>query len=119
MVNLRKLCMIAGVSERDFWDMTVGEALRVIETFKEQRRDRAYFAYTQAMTTGIYVASMFSKRQPPKLHDIYPDLFPEGEEAEEQAKTEASKAAFLKFAYAFNQRYGKNGDREPQSQSDG
>ena len=115
---MRKGALIAGVSETDFWDMTVGEAVRACDAFMERRRDSAYFAYTNAMTVGLFVGSMFSPRQPPKLHDIFPDLFEEDEEREEEARTDASVANFMKFADYFNQRV-QNGNGKSESENNG
>ena len=98
--------------------MTIGAAVRVTEAYVKQRRERAYIAFTNAMTVGMFVASMFSSNKPPTLHEVYPDLFEEDEEAEQAKRDESSAANFLKFANAFNQRV-TNGNREPQSQDNG
>lgn len=100
--------------------MTVGEASRVIKAYNENRRDRAYFAYTEAMALGAFVASVFSSKSPPSVNDIYPELFPkeEQEAAETDARMERSVANFLKFANAFNRRY-TDGNRKFESENNG
>ena len=102
--------------------MTVGEVSRALDAFNDRRRDRAYFDYTQAMTIGLFVGSMFSSKSPPNIEEIYPDFFGEDREAIEQAeqekRDERSAANFIKFANAFNQRY-ENGDRKSESENNG
>lgn len=114
----RDECLKAGIAEAEFWRMTIGEALRAYEAAAERRRDEAYFAFTNAMAVGGFVASMFSKHQPPTIHDIYPELFPADEEAEEEARMKRSEANFINFANAFNKGF-KNGNRKPESENNG
>lgn len=109
---------MAGIREAEFWEMTVGEAVRACDAFQDRRRDTAYFAYTEAMTVGLFVSSMFGSKQPPKIHEIYPDLFDENEEAEQESKDAASAANFINFANAFNRNID-NGDRKSESENNG
>jgi len=115
---LRGECLTAGVREAEFWEMTVGEACREYEAHRERRKEQARLAYSNALTTGLFVASMFSSKEPPKLHDIYPDLFPVDEEAEEEQKESDSAANFINFANAFNRKFD-NGDRKSESENNG
>lgn len=102
--------------------MTVGEVSRAIDAFNTQRRDKAYFDYTQAMTIGLFIGSVFSSKEPPTLEEIYPDLFDEEKEELEQIeqakRDERSAANFIKFANAFNRNY-ENGDRKSESENNG
>ena len=98
--------------------MTVGEVARVLDAYQERRRDTAYFAYTEAMTVGWFISSMFSSKAPPKIHEIYPDLFSEDEEKEQEHKDDASAANFINFANAFNRNFD-NGDRKSESENNG
>lgn len=102
--------------------MTVGEVSRAIDAFNTQRRDKAYFDYTQAMTIGLFISSVFSSKEPPTLEEIYPDLFDEEKEELEQIeqakRDERSAANFIKFANAFNRNY-ENGDRKSESENNG
>lgn len=114
----RDECLKAGVREIEFWDMTIGEAVRAYDAVREIRKDMAYFAFTNAMAVGGFIASMFSKHQPPTIHDIYPELFPIDEEAEEEARMKRSEANFINFANAFNKRY-ENGNGKSESENNG
>ena len=95
---------------------------RAIDAYNTRRRDRAYFDYTQAMTIGAFIGSMFSSKSPPALEDLYPDLFDEEaeelEQIEQEKRDERSAANFIKFANAFNRNY-ENGDRKSESENNG
>ena len=111
--------MIAGIREAEFWEMTVGEAVRACDAYNDRRRETAYFAYTNAMTVGLFVGSIFSSKSPPTLHDIYPEFFEEeNEEAEQTAQDSKSVANFINFANAFNRNFD-NGDRKSESENNG
>lgn len=99
--------------------MTVGEAVRACDAFMFRRKDEAYFAYTNAMAVGWFIGSMFSRSQrPPKIEDIYPELFEKNEEAEAEAQDNKSIENFMKFAQAINERF-QNGNGKPQSENNG
>lgn len=118
VLKIRDECLNNGIPERDFWDMTLGEAVRACDAGIRRRKTRARFDYAQAMTVGLFVASMFSSKAPPKIETIYPELFPQEEqkEAEEEQRMRKSEANFLKFAYAFNKRF-ENGNGKPESKN--
>lgn len=99
--------------------MTVGEAIRACDAFGEQRRDRAYFEYSNALAIGLFIGSMFSNsHNPPAIHDIFPELFDKDEEAEAVTNENASAANFLNFANKFNERF-HNGNGKPESENNG
>lgn len=116
---MRDTSLIADIKETDFWQMTVGEAVRACDAYVSKRKDIAYFAYTNAMTTGLFISSMFSKTpQPPSIEAIYPELFEQDEEAEAEAQDNRSIENFMKFAHAINERF-QNGNGKPQSENNG
>lgn len=119
MNSLRDSCLIVGIKEAEFWQMTAGEAVRECDAYQERRRDRAYFEYTNAMTTGLFVASMFSKHDPPTLSDVYPELFKEDEEAQEEKKIADSAANFINFANAFNRNFDNGDNGKLKSENNG
>lgn len=99
--------------------MTVGEVVRACDAYVSKRKEIAYFAYTNAMATGMFISSMFSKsKRPPNIEDIYPELFEKDEEAEAEARDDRSIANFMKFAQAVNERF-QNGNGKPQSENNG
>lgn len=99
--------------------MTIGEAVRACGAYHNRRKDRAYFAYTEAMAVGMFVASIFGSKSPPKINDIYPDLFPEDEEAEEEVRVSRSAANFINFANAFNRNFDNGDNRKSESENNG
>ena len=103
--------------------MSLGEAIRAIEAYRDMRKDRAYLDYMHAMTTGMFIGSMFGSRQPPKIEDIYPYLFPKDDEAIEEALEEQrmtqSEINFINFANSFNKRYEAHGNGKPESENNG
>lgn len=118
-MKLRDTALTADIRETDFWQMTVGEVARACDACIGKRKEAAYFAYTNAMTVGIFIGSMFSKsRKPPTIEEIYPDLFTKDEEAEAEARASKSVANFINFANALNERF-QNGNGKPQSENNG
>lgn len=118
ILKLRDFCLKAGVREADFWDMTIGEAVRSFKSYEERLKDQAYFSYMNAMTTAAFIGSMFGSKSPPQIYDVYPEYFPKEEEVEEDIRDAKSEANFLKFAQAFNRKFD-NGDRKPESENNG
>lgn len=99
--------------------MTIGEAVRACEAHNKRQKDRAYFAYTEAMAVGMFVASIFGSKRPPKISDIYPELFPEDEEAEEEVRDSRSAANFINFANAFNRNFDNGDNGKSKSENNG
>ena len=98
--------------------MTIGEGVRAYKAYDDRRKDQAYFSFTNAYATALFVASMFSSKSPPSIHDIYPEFFPKDEEVEEVIQDSKSAANFINFANAFNRNFD-NGDRKSESENNG
>lgn len=98
--------------------MTIGEGVRAFKAYDERNKDKAYFGFMNAYATALFIASMFSSKSPPTIHDIYPEFFPKDEEVEEQIQDSKSAANFINFANAFNRNFN-NGDRKPESENNG
>ena len=98
--------------------MTIGEGVRAYKAYDDRRKDQAYFSFTGAYATALFVASMFSSKSPPSIHDIYPEFFPKDEEVEEVIQDSKSAANFINFANAFNRNFD-NGDRKSESENNG
>lgn len=118
VMKLLEATLVTGIREAEFWEMTVGEAVRACDAYQDRRRDTAYFAFTNAMAVGLFVSSVFSSKSPPEIHDIYPELFKEDEEAEQKIQDSKSVANFINFANAFNRNFD-NGDRKSESENNG
>lgn len=108
-----------GISEADFWNMTIGELER--KTASCQRlelyrlKEKATFDYTLAMLVGRAFGA--SEENPfPDLYDVYPKLFEDDiqrrEEEESARKAQLSAIRFMQFANSFNSKFDKEANNE-------
>ena len=108
-----------GISEFDFWDMTLAELERLFSSKKRMQKERAqekaYFDYTLANLIGISVARVYNKsNEMPSIEEVYPSLF-DAEKIQEQKQKkqdELSSIRFKQFADAFNKKFEKGGCNE-------
>ena len=103
-----------GLSEREFWLMTLGELRRWFASARrrklEERRERATFDYRQAKMIGRCFAACFSRsNKPPEIEELYPELFNDEEyrEAKQAAEAERWAAQFRAFMAASDARLKK------------
>lgn len=104
-----------GISEVEFWSMTIGELDRVLKS--KQRRDqarakeKAMFDYTLAILVGRAVSGGDEQHPFPELYDAYPGVFAEEIEANQKTLQEQhdnlSALRFIQFAESFNQKFNK------------
>lgn len=101
-----------GISEHDFWNMTLAELIRAMEskkrTYKEKAQERASFDYILADLIGRSIARIYSSSNTiPTLAEVYPSLFDSKEIEEQRAKkkTELSALRFRQFADTFNKKF--------------
>ena len=98
-----------GISEADFWEMSVAELLRAVSSkkrqLKQQAQERASADYILADLIGRSVARIYSSSATiPSISEAYPTLF-DTEAMEEQMATkrdELSALRFKQFAQSFN-----------------
>jgi hypothetical protein len=102
----------AGISEADFWNMTLGEVIRAIESrnriIKIEAKERAAFDYTLADLIGKSVSRIHSSaNKMPEISEVYPSLFNNAEIQEQrQAKRdELSALRFKQFAKSYNKKF--------------
>lgn len=100
-----------GITEPAYWDMTIAELSRVIESHnrreKARQQEQASFDYLLADTIGKSVARIYSSSaRMPEIYQVYPSLFESEEiQAQKQAKrVELSVLRFKQFAQAHNDR---------------
>ena len=101
-----------GISEEEFWDMTLAELQRLLNSKKRtliaQQKEKATFDYILADLIGRSVSRIYSSSSKmPEINKVYPTLFDsdEVEEAIQKKKDELSAARFKAFAENFNKRF--------------
>lgn len=106
-----------GISEFEFWNMTIAELVRAIESKKRiekrQQQEKASFDYILADLIGRSISRIYSSAATmPDINTVYPSLF-ESEEIIEQKKAkqaELSAIRFRQFAHSYNSKL-KRGDK--------
>lgn len=101
-----------GLTEECFWNMTLSEAIRAVESKKRiqkiEAQEKASFDYLLADLIGRSIARIQSSaNRMPSLDEAYPTLFntEEYEEKKQAKKDELSALRFKQFAQAFNSKY--------------
>lgn len=98
-----------GITEFDYWNMTIAELNRAIESKQRIKRiedqEKATFDYTLANLIGKSISRIYSSSATyPDISEVYPSLF-DSEEIQEQKqkqKDELSILRFKQFAQAHN-----------------
>lgn len=111
MYNWLEIALDFGISERDFWDMTLAELDRLIHSKlrvkKIQDQERASFDYILASLIGKHFARCYSSSvRIPDISDAYVGLFDKEELQEQQQEKidELSALRFKQFAQAYTKR---------------
>lgn len=103
-----------GITEREFFTMTIAEIERAIKAKKAMEQRRAQFDYTLADLIGRSVARVYnSENKLPTLAEAYPSLFNAEEEREalQQTRNQLNAIKFKQFAQTHNSNFerGRNG----------
>lgn len=103
-----------GISEWEFWDMTLAELERAIESKKRMMRlkeqERASYDYILADLIGRSVGRIYSDNaEYPPIYEAYPSLFDadQMQEQKQQKLDELSALRFKQFAASFNKKLNK------------
>lgn len=101
-----------GISEHDFWEMTIAELERAISSKKRvqkrEAQERASFDYILADLIGRSISRIYnSANNVPSISEVYPTLFDskEVEDAKSVKQDELSALRFRQFAKSFNKRF--------------
>lgn len=108
-----------GIEERDFWDMTIAELGRKIESikrkYKQEQQTKASFDYILADLIGRSIARIYnSSNEMPDISAVYPTLF-EAKDAETikvEKQDNLSAARFRQFADSHNKKFREGGKGE-------
>ena len=101
-----------GIDETNYWDMTLAEVIRAIESKKRkqklQAQERASYDYILADLIGRSVSRIYSNStRLPQIYEVYPTLFDgvEMEEQKQQKQMELSAIRFKLFAQSYNKKH--------------
>lgn len=101
-----------GLTECEFWDMTIAELSRAIASRKrvlvQQARQQANYDYILADLIGRSIGRIYnSSTTLPDIATVYPSLFDleELEEARAAKKAELSALRFKQFADSYNKKF--------------
>ena len=103
-----------GITEFEFWEMTPAEIKRAVDSkirvLRVQAQEKSSFDYIQAqlIIKGISIV-LGSKENFPAIEDVYPSLFTELIEAQQekirQQKENLSVLRFKQFAQSYNNKF--------------
>lgn len=100
-----------GIDETNYWNMTLAEVIRAIESKKRQQKqqaqERASYDYILADLIGRSVSRIYSNStRLPQIYEVYPTLFDgvEMEEQKQQKQMEISAIRFKLFAQSYNKK---------------
>ena len=103
-----------GITEHDFWNMTLAELQRAFASkqrvAKQEAQQKATFDYILADLTGRSIGRIYSSSTTiPEIAAVYPTLFNNQEIEEQRAvkKAELSALRFKQFADSFNRKFKK------------
>ena len=105
-------CLDLGISEWEFWDMTIAELSRATASKervkKRKAQEQASFDYIQADLIGRSIGRIYSSSTKiPAISEAYPTLFNSQEIEEQKAaqKAELSALRFKQFANSYNKKF--------------
>lgn len=108
-----------GLSEADFWNMTLAELARYVDSKRRLQRlaaqEQASHNYILADLIGRSLSRLYaSSNTMPPIHEVYPTLFNDTSIQEEiqKKKDEMSVMRFKQFAQSFNSKFKKEGDKK-------
>lgn len=98
-----------GLSEFQFWDMTIVELNRYADSFqrvqKRKAQEQAFANYRLADLIGYSMARLYSSEAKfPEIYDVYPAIFDKDaiEEAKEKERNKQTDTWLRQFAESFN-----------------
>lgn len=101
-----------GISEHDFWEMTLAELNRLSDSKQRQQeieaKKRATFDYIHAQLIGrAFAANMASEATFPPIEEVYPSLFLDQEKIQQKHEQQQSLSAlrFIQYAESFNRKF--------------
>ena len=101
--------VLSGVSVTDFWKLTPGELIRLIESINKRRAEREKHEIRCALYSAYYGAGLSrASRFPKSITQAFPELFGRTEDGQIKAENwRESEAAMHRIAAKYNR--GKGG----------
>jgi hypothetical protein len=100
-----------GITEFDFWNMTIAELARAIESKKRikllEAKEKASNDYILANLIGKSISRIYSASSTyPDISEVYPSLFDSEEiqEEKQKQKDELSALRFMQFAQNYKKK---------------
>lgn len=116
-MDLLENCLIIGVTEKEFWNMSYGEAIRTIEAYNKREKynnqRQASNIYILSQLIADNIAPMLSKDHKPREYmEIFGHLYDAEEvkkqdEEKELKEVQLQSAKFKMFAEMQNRRRAK------------
>lgn len=113
-----ELALDLGLTEWQFWDMTLAELDRYVESRKRvqkrEAQEKAFADYRLADLIGYSMARLYSSEAKyPEIYDVYPAVFDKEaiEEARQEQRTQQTCDWLEKFADSFNKSINEGGQR--------
>lgn len=107
--TLLETALDIGLTEFDFWNMTLAEFDRKLESYKRvqkrEAQERAAADYRLADLMGYSMARLYSSSAKyPEIYDVYPAIFDKTaiEEARVKEKSKKTNEWLMNFAASFN-----------------
>lgn len=108
------VCLDINISPVDFWELSVGEILSLIESHnrkeKARKKEELSDIYLLAKQIGNYVSTILNGgERPQEVWEVYPELFEEErkiiEEQQRQQQLALYKARFEDFVLRHNRKF--------------
>lgn len=111
-----------GITEHDFWEMTLAEVRRAVASFirveKLRAQEKASFDYILAnlIVKGVAI-TLGDKSAMPTIEEVYGDIITKQsnkatEDKINERKTELSTLRFMQFAKSFNEKFSKEESKQ-------
>ena len=110
MMELLEQCMSIGMREEDFYNSTIKQITRYVESYNKQQenqlQEKAFFDYQLANLIGMSVARLLSKDAKfPSFEKAYPFINKEAKEVDEEWEMEVQHNRLREWAEQINKKF--------------
>lgn len=115
IMNLLQQCMSIGMREEDFYNSTLAQITRYVESYNKQQQnklqEKAYFDYQLANLIGVSVSRLLSKNAKyPAFEKVYPFITQstQAKDINEEWEMEVQRNRLCEWAEQMNKKFNKN-----------